>query len=105
MTNQEIQCGSIMKLPIGEVADRAARAILTFQGPRAVCLDPAGRVSIEFAGTAAECDLVGVYAPSAGLLALSRMVIEDLNFEAIDRGFRSPKKTGRPRKVRLELAA
>ena len=99
MTNQEIQCGSIMKLPIGEVADRAARAILTFTGPRAVCLDPAGRVSIEFPGHAAECDLVGVYAPSAGLLALSRMLIEDLNFEAIDRGFRSPKKTGRPRKV------
>ena len=99
MTCHEHPCGSIMKLPISAVADRAARAVLAFQSPRALCLDPAGRVTVEYPGQAAICDLVGVYAPSAGLLALSRMLIEDLNFEAIDRGFRSPKKTGRPKKV------
>ena len=92
MSNQEIQCGSIAKLPVGEVADRAARAILAFTNPRAVCMDPEGRVSIEYAKHAAECDLVGVYAPSLGLLGLSRMIIEDLKHEAVVRGFRPERR-------------
>lgn len=92
MTCHEHPCGSIMKLPISEVADRAARWVLTFQSPRALCLDPAGRVTVEYPGQAAECDLVGVYSPDKGLLALSRMIIDDLRFEAIERGLSPVRK-------------
>lgn len=103
MTCHEHPCGSIMKLPISAVADRAARAVLAFQSPRALCLDPAGRVTVEYPGQAAICDLVGVYAPALGLLGLSRAIIEDLRFEAIERGFRQ-KRPGRPPR-KLEAAA
>lgn len=92
MSNQEIQCGSIVRLPISEVADRAARALLQFTNPRAVCIDPVGRVSIEYPKHAAEYDLIGVYAPEKGLLELSRLLIEDLTFEAKARGFRKDRR-------------
>ena len=88
MSNQQINCGSVVKLPIGEVADRAARALLGFSAPRALCIDPEGRVTVESPASACECDLVGVYEPAKGLLALSRMIIDDLRFEAGRRGFR-----------------
>lgn len=76
-----IPCGMLGRVPPSVIADRAARAILDFASPRAVSIDPRGRVVVEAPRDAAECDLVGVYTRSLGVLELSRRIAEDLRFE------------------------
>lgn len=93
MTAQEIQCGSVVKLPVHAVADRAARALIEFKSVRAVTIDPQGRVAVEFPGAACEFDLVGCYDPALGILELSRRIAEDLMFEAKERGFRLTRRS------------
>jgi hypothetical protein len=93
MTCQERPCGSVTKLPVHAVADRAARHIIEFKGPRAVTIDPVGRVCIEAPKAAAEFDLVGVYDPALGLRDLSHRIAEDLLFEARERGFRPTRRS------------
>lgn len=87
MSTNDIQCGSIARLPVAKVADKAARTVMEFHSPRAICIDPAGRVSVEFPDTCCAFDLVGVYTPSLGLLELTRRIGEDLEFEGAERGF------------------
>lgn len=92
MTAQEIQCGSVVKLPVHAVADRCARGVMSFQCPRAITIDPVGRVMVEAPSAAAEYDLVGVYDPALGILELSRRIAEDLMFEAKERGWREKRR-------------
>lgn len=98
MGDYEKQCGSIARWPIGAVADQAARILLEFTGPRAVCVDPQGRVTVEPPNSACLYDMVGVYSGDVGLLALSRMLVDDLRDEAVKREFRVERiKRGRGR--------
>lgn len=80
------QCGSVHTTPIGAIADRVARLLLEFARPRAVTMDPEGRVWVEPVDHAAECDLVGVYQRDAGLLGMTRAISEDLRWEKERRG-------------------
>lgn len=76
----EIPCGSIHRVPIGAIADKAARTIMGYRSDRAVTLDPEGRVFVDTPANAADCDLVGVYRYD-GLLELPRMIQADLRHE------------------------
>lgn len=93
MSTDALPCGSLVRQPPSVVADRAARHLLSSQSPRAVTVDPRGRVFVEPPADAVEMDLVGVYAPDLGLLALSRVLIEDLRFEVAARQFRPRRGT------------
>lgn len=84
----EHSCGSIHRVPVGAIADKAARFVLAYATPRALALAPDGQVFVEPVHSAAEADVVGVYTASAGLLALSRQLIEDLRFEIAARQLR-----------------
>jgi len=86
MSTNDHQCGSLARLPLATVVDRAVHFILDYQSPRAICVDPVSRVSVEFPDTCCEFDLVGVYDPALGILELSRRIAEDLEFEAWQRG-------------------
>lgn len=80
------QCGSVHTVPIGTIAGRCADIVMTYARPRAVTLDPEGRVWVEGVGTAAECDMVGVYGRALGLLELTRAIAADLRWEKQQRG-------------------
>jgi hypothetical protein len=75
------RCGSIHRQPLSTIADRVARYVQGHRTPFAVTLDPDGTVTVEGQEGAIESDLVGVYVSGEGLLALSRILIEDLRFE------------------------
>lgn len=85
MTNEQ-GCGRLGRNSISEIADKAGRLVLDYRVPRAVCLDPEGRVTVESPNDAIEDDLVGVYSQAPGLLALWRTIDEDLRFAAEQRG-------------------
>lgn len=72
--------GSLRTSSLGTMAARLADAILEYASARAVTVDPEGRVWLECAATAAECDLVGVYTRSLGVLELTRALRDDLVF-------------------------
>lgn len=76
----DYMCGSVHRHPVGKLADTAARQIMSYKSPRAVTLDPEGKVWVDNPDHAAEVDLVGVYRPE-GLLALTRTITEDLRHE------------------------
>lgn len=78
--------GSVHVQPCQQLAAKCAEQILGFKSPRAVTLDPEGRVFVESVRKAAEADIVGVYAPELGILELSRHIAEDLLFEKAERG-------------------
>jgi hypothetical protein len=97
----EHSCGNVHRQPTGYVADAAARAILEFASPRAVTMDPEGRVWVENAAEAAECDLVGTYTRSLGILELTRSIAADLLHEKQLRGQPNKRRVvGRPRLAR-----
>ena len=83
----EYRCGSLLRDPIGAIADRAARRILEFKCPRAVTVDDQGVVWVEPVETVAEVDLVATYRYDAGILGLSRMIADDLGAAKTERGF------------------
>ena len=78
MTSGHISCGSVLRLPVGDVATRCAEAIVGYSTERAVCMDPQGRVSVESVSEGADPDLVGVYSPRLGLLELYRLIRDEL---------------------------
>jgi hypothetical protein len=96
---RERAVGSTRTTPVYAIADRAARYALQFRSPRAVTMDPEGRVWVEAPQTAAESDLVGVYAPALGILELTRRIAADLKHE---KELRNPvakrRVVGRPRR-------
>ena len=73
--------GSFDTYTASELGARCAHAIMEYARPRAVTIDPEGRVWVEPVAEAAECDLVGVYARGLGVLELSRRISEDLRWE------------------------
>jgi hypothetical protein len=77
----EHRCGNIHRQPLATIADRVARHVQGLARPFAVTLDPGGTVTVESPEGAIESDLVGVYVSGEGLLALSRILIEDIRFE------------------------
>lgn len=78
MTTGHVSCGSILRLPVGQVAERCAEAIVGYSTERAVCMNPQGRVSVESVSDGADPDLVGVYSPRLGLLELYRLIRDEL---------------------------
>lgn len=70
------------------LADKLAWAIMSYRSPRAVTLDPEGRVWLERVADAAESDLVGVYTRSLGVLDLTRALTEDLRLAKAELGAR-----------------
>lgn len=70
--------GTLDTYPPSELGARCADRVMAFAGPRAVTVDPEGRVWVEPVREAAEDDLVGVYSRSLGVLALSKWIAEDL---------------------------
>ena len=92
--------GNLRTVHAGIIAARCADAIEQFASPRAVTIDPAGRVWIESPATAAESDLVGCYACEAGRLELALRIREDLLWEKGQRDL-----TGMRRRVVVSEAA
>lgn len=74
--------GTLDTAPPSELGARCADRIMDFASARAVTVDPEGRVWVEPVAAAAECDLVGVYTRSLGVLGLSRWIAEDLRIVA-----------------------
>lgn len=77
MISDETLLGRHRQTPIGEMSDRAARAIAANGGPVAVTVDPDGRVWMEPPGWEVEDELVGVYA-GASPFTLERVIDADL---------------------------
>ena len=75
----EIVLGTVRKTPIGEIADRAARAIAVRGEPLAVTFWPCGRLCLEPVEDAAEDDIVGVYRGDRAF-TLARAIDSDLRF-------------------------
>lgn len=80
--------GNVLKTLPSVLADRIAWKIIEYATPRAVTLDPDGRVWIEPLDEVAECDLVGVYTRGAGGLALASMIRADLKAAMAERGWK-----------------
>ena len=70
--------GSLRRQTPSALADKVAWIIVDIGKPRAVTCDQAGHVWIEFQHKAAEADLLGVYDPAVGALALTSMIRDDL---------------------------
>lgn len=87
----EYMCGSVHKLAPTTLVGRAASKILEFASPRAVTMDPGGRVWVDAPDNAAEVDVVGVYEP-CGLRSLEEAIAEDLQHEVATRGLAPAKR-------------
>lgn len=70
--------GGLWSMAAGEIADRCARRIARARNACAVTVDPDGGVWVERPSEAAESDLVGVYEPDLGLVAITAYVRDDL---------------------------
>ena len=66
------QAGNINKSPLPYVVDRAVSAIMVCKVPKAVCVDPKGRVTVEPVVSAPGIGLVGVWSSD-----LSRAQLEE----------------------------
>lgn len=82
----ERRCGRLGQHTISHCADRAARIICDYNIPRAVCLDPDGRVTVEAIDDAIPDEMVGVYDGSGGQFELWRMISDDLLAAKTERG-------------------
>jgi hypothetical protein len=82
-----LPCGNLLDTSVVVLAGRCADRIAEFAKPRAVTLDPDGRVYVEAVKDAAECDMVGVYTCTVGTLLLTRQIRDDLLHEKQTRGF------------------
>lgn len=82
----ELRIGALSNYTPARLADRAASHIVDLASPHAVCIDPRGRVTVEPYDRAVFEDVVGVYAPGSGLIAIYRAVAEDLAFAIERRG-------------------
>lgn len=73
-----IVVGNLRRQAAGDVAADAARRLARATCPVAVTVDPEGRVWLERPEDVAEEDLVGVYDPELGLVAITSVVRGDL---------------------------
>src|SRR5690554_2358840 len=87
----EYMCGSVHKLAPSTLVSRAAGKILEYESPRAVTMDPGGRVWVDAPYNAAEMDIVGVYGRDS-LEALKHAIAEDLKHEVSERGLAPAKR-------------
>lgn len=87
-------CGHLATKPPSEIADAAARRVMETNKPRAVCVSPEGRVTVETLAVCVEDDIVGVYTKAPGLLSLTRQIAGDLQHAIKERGLRpsAPKR-------------
>lgn len=83
--------GSVHRLPCSIIAAAAADQISRYKRPRAVTIDPEGRVYVEAVKDAAEADIVGIYDLSLDVLALTQAIADDLMHEKQAR-FLKPKR-------------
>lgn len=81
MTITDRALANLHRTTAWQAADACARLILGFASPRAVSIDPQGRVWVEPVEEACESDLVGVYDRSLGLFGLNRQLHDDLQHE------------------------
>lgn len=84
--------GSLRTSTPALLADKVAWRIMDYASARAVTMDPEGRVWVEPVAEAAECDLVGVYTRSLGVLELSRALRADLAEAKAGLGARQPRR-------------
>lgn len=75
---KEIRVGTLSRYPPGELASRASARVMEQRDPLALCLDPDGLVTLEPYDGAVFEEVVGVYSARDGLLALHRVIREDL---------------------------
>lgn len=92
MTGTDIQCGSLRWRSSKDCAERAVIAMKTFKSDRALCVDPQGRVTVENPKSVCEYDLIGVYDVKRPLMELYRELKEDLEAEAVSRGWREKRR-------------
>lgn len=70
--------GSLRVASIPTLSARLASAVCDFASPRAVTIDPDGKVWLEPVAIAVDDDLVGVYTRGPGVLDLTRWIADDL---------------------------
>lgn len=80
----ETYCGNVMATPVDVIATKLAGEISRFRGPRAVGIEPDGRVYVDSPASVVGADLVGVYR-YAGLVALKAELVGDLEHEIATR--------------------
>lgn len=101
MTATDRAVANLHRSTTWQAADACARMILGYASPRAVSIDPDGRVWVESVAVACEEDMVGVYTRSLGLFGLNRAIHDDLAAEwQARRPVRQPRRIVRGRASR-----
>ena len=86
MAHPETPLGQVGRKPLSIIADNCARVLLDYASPRAVTMDPTGRVFVESVKNICDEDLIGVFQRDLGLLELNRRIYDNLKHEAGLRG-------------------
>lgn len=77
--------GKLGVSPLDAIAYKAADTIRRARGPRALCVDPQGHVTVEKWDDAVPEDIVGHFDRSAGWPALELLVRDELKAVAVER--------------------
>ena len=77
--------GKLSVSPVEDIASKVAIAIRRARGPRAVCVDPQGRVTVERWADAVPADIVGHFDRSAGWPDLDLLVRDELQAAMAER--------------------
>lgn len=78
--------GTLARLDYKTLAERAADVVMAAKGPRAVCLDPEGLVTVENPDHAVPDEILGTYDKRPGLLEVYRSIRDNLAAEIEARG-------------------
>ena len=105
LMSTEVMCGNMKKLSLRFVAERAATAILEFSTPRAVTVEPCGRVIVESLRSACESDMLGVYDGMMGHDGLVDTIQDELRFELARRKWKNKVEARRALGPKLSRAA
>lgn len=83
--SREEHVGKFGSTPVDAIAHKAAEKIRRAQGPRALCVDPAGRVTVERWDHAVTDEIIGHFDRSAGWPALELLVRDELKAAMAER--------------------
>ncbi len=77
--------GRLGRVPVDELARRAAEVVRGYQRPRAVCVAPNGEVSVEAFKTAIPDEVLGNFSPQTPWPELDRLIRDELVAEFASR--------------------
>lgn len=93
MASGDVLCGSVHRRALEKIVEKAAESMMWSRAPRAVGIDPTGRVYVGPVPSVPNEDMVGVY-KYEGLIQLRDDIMRDLSYEVKTRGM-TPHKSHR----------